>query len=115
LRVLCARVGGKVADSESTKLSKNQNLWLTPGYQYLPHTLRKIREGWGTPGEAISTSTKFDQDLLQTFNQIQIAEGAMEAVDVSLPVRRHLNWSDRRNARGIDRNNLFPDSFLSRG
>src|SRR5580700_986886 len=39
----------------------------------------------------------------------------MEAVDVSLAVGRHQDWSNRRDAGGIERSNLLPDSFLARG
>src|SRR5271155_791595 len=39
----------------------------------------------------------------------------METVDIGLAVRRHQDWSNRRDAGGIERSNLFPDSFLARG
>ena len=54
------------------------------------------------------------ENLLQAFDQVEVAQGAMEAVHVGFSVGRGLDRSDGGDASSIDRNNLLADSFLSR-
>lgn len=77
-----------------------------------------IFEVFFTTKEAVRhppTKISENENLLQAFDQVEIAEGAMETVDVSLSIRCRLNRSDGGDAGGVDWDNLLAHSFLPRG
>src|SRR6185295_11188892 len=55
------------------------------------------------------------RNLLQAFDQVEIAQSAVEAVDVRLSIWCCLNRSDGGDAGGVNWDNLLPNSFLARG
>src|SRR5271154_1556290 len=63
----------------------------------------------------VGESSGKNENLLQALDQIKVAEGAMETIDVGLAVRGHQDGPDSGDAGGIDRNNLLPESLLSCG
>ena len=78
-----------------------------------------VGEGWATPPlqerKGGPAAQFFFRGLLQAFDQVEVAQGSMEAVDIGLAVGRHQDRSDGRDAGGIERGNLFPDGFFSCG
>src|ERR1700726_2546873 len=54
------------------------------------------------------------RNLLQAFDQVEVAERAVEAVDVCFAVGGHEDGTHCGNSSWIKRGNLFPDGFLPR-
>ena len=109
LRVLCARVGGIDVGSGSVSVSRKPTplarLVLTV---CLPPFAKTAKDGAPPIGQYSR-----NPNLLQAFDQVEIAERAVEAVDVSLSVGRCLDRSDSGNTGGVNGDNLLGDSFLS--
>ena len=75
---------------------------------------RSEADAWPTPFASPASEFRSGESLLQALDQVKVAESAVEAVNVRLPVRCDQNGPDGGDSGGIEGDNLFPDAFLSR-
>src|SRR5271157_2424642 len=77
---------------------------------------RVVVQRWARPLKAAPFQNYFSKlSLLQAFDQVEICEGAVKAVDVGFSVGGDEDWSDGGYSGGIGGHEIFPGRALSGG